>query len=214
MKSIIKRIVAVLVVMTICIGIAGLFADVVKGSTTKKKDDTIYTVLMLDLGGGTYANTHPETKEWEIFGCQNLEDKVKSAAKKYVEQAIFEGRNEQIAIVAYGTSADLISDFSSDLSEVIKSIDDAHIAGSNSNINYAYKISNIAFENNNITSGKRNIINFTKGFCGNGYYTSVGKYSDTDCDWYNMTNFNRFYACANAAYDTFEAIKDEYVSSL
>ncbi len=210
MKSIIKRIVAVLVVMTICIGIAGMFADVVKGSTTKKKDDTIYTVLMLDLGGSTLINSQPETSTLELFDCKYMVNEVKSAAKKYVEQSISERKNEKIAVVAYGKSATLICDFSKDLDSVIVNIDNAQVTGTGSNINNALNVADTTFKNINITTGKRNIINFTKGFCSAGNYTSVGRYSNEDCYWYNYINSIRFYSCANATYNTFEKIKDKY----
>ena len=96
---------------------------------------------MLDLGGGLYINSQPETGTLELYNCRYMETEVKAAAKKYVEHVIAEGRNEQIAIVAYAASATLISDFTDDLYEVIECIDNANAQGANSNINYAFYVS-------------------------------------------------------------------------
>ena len=73
-------------------------------------------------------------------------DDVKRAAVKYVETSVVEGRNEQIAIIAYAQDSTIVCNFSSNTNEIIDFINGATAGARQSNINLALETANLLFE--------------------------------------------------------------------
>lgn len=215
MRIIIKRVVAFVTLLSVCIGLVSGYAEVIKAAgsnrpyytTSDGSVTTRYTVLLLDVEGGFSMLNNGV----EIYKVETPIESVKQAAIKFVEQ-MSEGEGENhVAVIAYGAESKLICDFTDDINTLKGKITNINSINGFADINegllYSQEILNKVV-GANVT---KNIVHFTQGVNGIGdEYLQVGKYSSEDCNWYNTATNIKFYEYSNATYKTFESMKDSY----
>lgn len=206
MKTILKRFVAVVVVITICLGVAGMFADVVRAKD-EVEEEKIYTVVMVDLGGYTLYN---DSGNGYRYDCQV--DEMIQATTKYIEEVKNSGREEYIAVVVYTALTEVVVNFSNNYDNIISILKEIEYGDTHSGINTAFLEAEKLLDSVD-TECKKNIINITKGINCGGMYSYRGKYSSNATSWYEYRSYfdiKYLEDYANCTYATFERLKEKY----
>ncbi|MCL2287523.1 MAG: VWA domain-containing protein [Firmicutes bacterium] len=163
---------------------------------------TRYTILVLDVSSAVRIL---DTAGNIIFIADPAVEYVKAAATSFIEQVGFARGTNYVAIVVYaGTSASVLSDFTTDtdvLRNAIAEITFSPLIGRSiaAGLNSAYALLN----NIQNPDAIKNVILFTTGMTDSGEYNFVGRYnSDTiGSRWRNQITGIPIFAYANVAYE-------------
>ncbi len=213
MKKMKQRVIAILTLLVMVIGLIGMYEDVIEVKASQlweleEEKETTYTVLLLDLGGYTLMNDFSGRYS---YACQ-VED-MQQAAIKYIEEIKSSGIDVYVAVIAYTSDTEVISNFTNDYDNVINSIQEIKKYGGTSNINKALLEAENLFINSDVENVDKNILNFTKGLNCGGMYDYTGKYSSSVRSWYKERGYydiKYIESYANCTYTTFERLKDNY----
>ena len=167
-----------------------------------------YTVLVLDVSGPMdfYINNNTE----KYTSDSSIED-VKSSAKKFLEAAKSTLSHNQIAIVTYAEEAEIISDFTDDISALIKKIDEIKEKTEDGrSIEAGLLCAKDLMDKVTSDNAIKNVLLCTTGLTSTGNYSYSGQYNKRTIasDWQSIETEVRLYAYANVAIDAANSLKD------
>ena len=169
-----------------------------------------YTILVLDVSGPEdfYINNNTE----KYTSDSSVED-VKSSAKKFLEAAKTSLSHNQIAIVTFAEEAEIISDFTDNVSALVTKIDEIKAKTEDSgdrSIESGLICAKELMDKVASDDAIKNILLCTTGLTSCGNYSYSGQYNKNTVasDWQNMNTKIRLYAYANAAIDAANSLKE------
>ena len=164
-------------------------------SATGNQDVVRYTVLLLDLEAGFTMSQNDEV----IYTVSTPMETVKKAAQRFVEQISTASGTNYVAIVSYGSEAFIDCGFTTDTSALSSTIENLEVMNGFANMTAAYSHADdlLASADENAI---KNVVMFTQGVPAVGDSLSSGKYTQSDCNWYNSGTGIYIYEYANAVY--------------
>jgi len=167
-----------------------------------------YTVLLLD----TVSQYDLLYEGSVIYTVPTSISTTKQAAQRFTDQIFMDssGITNHVAIVSFGSSASIESNFSTSKSALTSVISGLSETKYGSNLNSALVTAESLLDGITDANTIKNVVMFLPEAPSYGAYTTTGKYSDSDCDWINTGTRIKLYAYANTAYATSERLKGKY----
>ncbi|MBQ6018142.1 MAG: VWA domain-containing protein [Clostridiales bacterium] len=167
-----------------------------------------YTILVLDVSGPEefFINNNTET----YISDSSIED-VKSSAKKFLDAANTSLSHNQIAIVTYAEEAEIVSDFTDDISALINKLDDIQEKTKEArSIEAGLVCAKDLMDKVTADNAIKNILLCTTGLTSCGNYSYSGQYNKNTVasTWQNIDTRVKLYAYANVAIDAANSLKE------
>ena len=161
-----------------------------------------YSVLILDLSGAyiLWPNGYGPGKPSIKVGAAI--DKVKQAARKFVNQIATAPGENYIALVTYGPQSSVISGFTKDYTALNSSIAELTQIAGRSNTNSALIQADTLINSITDKDVTKNVLLFSGRLPDEGEYVLSGHYSQNSYSWTRLDNKRYIYGYCNPAYDT------------
>ncbi len=195
-----KRIISML--LLICVLFQIIPATVFATETVR------YSILVLD----TSASSDFVDSSGEVFYTANTAiDYVKTASKKFISDIKKASGTNYVAIVEYkGSSANIVSEFSTDYTALSSKIDSLYASEGTRSVSLGLETAYSLLEKITDDTAKKNVVLFTTGMTNEGDYSYDGRYNEdtVGSSWRRMDTQIRLYAYSNSAIDQADKIKN------
>ena len=166
-----------------------------------------YTVLVLDT-----SSSSDFLGSWGtvIYTACTAIEYVKASAKKFIDAVRSADGTNYVAVVTYkGSTATVVSPFSTDFSALKSSIDGLSASENIRNVAAGLQSANTLISAVSTPDAIKNVVLFTTGMTNAGDYSYSGHYDETTVgsNWRRQDTQIRLYAYANAAYSIAETLK-------
>lgn len=168
-------------------------------------DNERYTVLVLDTSGSVGF----EINGVEIYNADTALDYVKQAAVKFSNDVINSGGKNYIAVVSYNDTANLVSDFTDNITTLTNNINNLRSYSSSKNMTDGLNMASNLIDS--VSGGaSKNVVLFSTGMVDTGEYSYTGIFSEnTDgSDWQTAAGIP-IYAYANSANAAAQNLKNK-----
>lgn len=167
-----------------------------------------YTVLVLDTSGATDFSSGGVV----IYTADTAINYVKQAASKFLDDILCSKGNNYVAIVSFKSVATVVSDFSSNATELKEKVNALSSSERVRDISAGLSKANSLLSG--ITSSntvKKNVVLFTTGMTNNGSYSYNGKYNESTVgsSWHRKDTDVKLYAYANNAITVADTLKQQ-----
>ena len=187
----------------LCMAITLLATMLAIPVSVKANDEMRNIVLVLDESGPTSFTSGGKT----IYTANSAVEYVKDAAKKFINNTLQSGGNQQVAVVSYHKSATVQQNFTNDKQSLLDAVDKLYAHDKNAtSITAGLEKANYLLQN---AVGEKNVVIFSTGFSNQGNHLDNGHYnSDTvGSNWYNTSTNIHLYKYANYAHTIADEIK-------
>lgn len=202
-KASVRRAIQHVIALLLCVMLIG---GVIGPYHAKAATEERYVVIVVDTSGESYF-IDTATGE-RIFSAVSPITEVKKAAVKFVEE-LSKVPGTHVSVVSYGRYGKLELEFSSNYSEIKTSINNLSMIGGRKNMKSGLDIANEQLNQITDSNAKKAVILVSPGMTDEGDYDYTGHWNTSapGSDWYNLNSGINYYAYANSAYLTAEAIK-------
>ena len=200
-SRLLQRIIALLLSLALIFGVAGP-VQVKAGAGSDK-----YIVLIVDASG--QSRFLDSTRTVTLYTAASPLPEVKEAAKKFAD-ALANLDGVKISIVAYGSSARLISDFTDDYTQVKSDINNLYQIGGRKNMGAALDMAYEQLSSITDPDAEKTVVLVSPGMTDEGQYLDTGHWNTSNAsgsDWHNLTSGIHYYRYANYAWEQAEALK-------
>lgn len=167
-----------------------------------------YCVLVLDVSGSVTFTSGGV----QIYEAQTAVEYVKSAAVSFLSDIGSITGNNQVAVVTYEESANIVSDFTSDMDRLADKVRDiSEVDGGGRSIAVGLSAAQSLLDDIDDPNAIKNVILFTTGMTNKGEYNYDGHYGENTVasDWIDSGTRVNLYAYANEAYAVAQTLKEQ-----
>ena len=180
-----------------------------KSKVRKENDEQRYNVLVLDTSA---SSSFLDSSGNIFYTADTAIDYVKSSAKKFIEGVQKADGTNYVAIVEYkGSTANVVSEFSTDFVSLNAAIDGLYASQNTRNVAAGLQKADTLINEISNPKAIKNVVLFTTGMTNDGEYSYDGHYNEDTIgsEWRRSDTQVRLYAYSNAAYAMAETLKSK-----
>ena len=180
-----------------------------KSKVRKENDEQRYNVLVLDTSA---SSSFLDSSGNIFYTADTAIDYVKASAKKFIEGVQKADGTNYVAIVEYkGSTANVVSEFSTDFVSLNAAIDGLYASQNTRNVAAGLQKADTLINEISNPKAIKNVVLFTAGMTNDGEYSYDGHYNEDTIgsEWRRSDTQVRLYAYSNAAYAMAETLKSK-----
>lgn len=180
-----------------------------KSKVRKENDEQRYNVLVLDTSA---SSSFLDSSGNIFYTADTAIDYVKASAKKFIEGVQKADGTNYVAIVEYkGSTANVVSEFSTDFVSLNAAIDGLYASQNTRNVAAGLQKADTLINEISNPKAIKNVVLFTTGMTNDGEYSYDGHYNEDTIgsEWRRSDTQVRLYAYSNAAYAMAETLKSK-----